>query len=600
MNAILAALSLLVCACVVMFVPTYGASAVAVCALLSVVVGLVITRLETEKEFLLQVFVAALLVRIVVGTSIFTLNLQEFFGGDAFTYDYLGAMQVKVWEGELHYSMFQSIMGPFLTRNWGMLYVVGGIYAVIGKNMLAVQFVNAVFGAATAPVIFLCARHIFRNSRVARLSTFFVAFYPSLVLWSSQGLKDGLLVFLLALSMLATLKLGEKLSIKNFVVLVASLLGIMSLRFYIFYMVVVAAGGAFLIGMKTLTATSLARQFIVIVAVGLALTYMGILRSAGSQLEIYGNLEALQRSRADLANSAQSGFGKDVDVSTTSGALSAIPIGMIYLLFAPFPWQLASLRQSITLPEMLLWWASFPLLVMGLWFTLKYRLRQALPILVFTSMLTLAYSVFQGNVGTAYRQRSQLLVFYFMFVSVGYVLIKERREDNRQKAATTKMQEVQQVAQHRRVAAQAQESREQSALVKRQQRELEAVRALKVGEQPTVKEEWTLEIRRRTEQPRLVHLHEELRAELRACFMTHPAATEADFERCWPSLRDEVFKQHAFRVLAASSPRMRYLLPANGTKGTNGNGANGNGNRLAGAEGVRALVAPDNDSSSKG
>ena len=43
-------------------------------------------------------------------------------------------------------------------------------------------------------------------------------------------------------------------------------------------------------------------------------------------------------------------------------------------------------------------------------------------------MLTLAYSVFQGNVGTAYRQRSQLLVFYFIFVAVGAVLVKEKRE----------------------------------------------------------------------------------------------------------------------------------------------------------------------------
>jgi hypothetical protein len=104
---------------------------------------------------------------------------------------------------------------------------------------------------------------------------------------------------------------------------------------------------------------------------------------------------------------------------------------MAYLLFAPFPWQLASLRQSITLPEMLAWWAAFPLLVMGIWFTVKYRLRQALPILLFTTMLTLAYSIFQGNVGTAYRQRSQILVFYFIFVAVGAVLVMERRENRK-------------------------------------------------------------------------------------------------------------------------------------------------------------------------
>jgi len=32
-------------------------------------------------------------------------------------------------------------------------------------------------------------------------------------------------------------------------------------------------------------------------------------------------------------------------------------------------------------------------------------------------------------VGTAYRQRSQILVFYFIFVAVGAVLFKERQED---------------------------------------------------------------------------------------------------------------------------------------------------------------------------
>jgi len=52
--------------------------------------------------------------------------------------------------------------------------------------------------------------------------------------------------------------------------------------------------------------------------------------------------------------------------------------------------------------------------------------------LIFTVMLTLSYSVFQGNVGTAYRQRAQLLVFYFIFVAVGLVLILEKRAERKQ------------------------------------------------------------------------------------------------------------------------------------------------------------------------
>jgi putative Ca2+/H+ antiporter (TMEM165/GDT1 family) len=89
---------------------------------------------------------------------------------------------------------------------------------------------------------------------------------------------------------------------------------------------------------------------------------------------------------------------------------------------------------------MLVWWASFPLLVLGLWYALRHRLRQVSPIVIFTTMLTLAYSVFQGNVGTAYRQRSQLLVFYFIFVAVGAILVKERQEDKRRQQQLAKQE----------------------------------------------------------------------------------------------------------------------------------------------------------------
>ncbi|HEV7890990.1 MAG TPA: hypothetical protein VGP08_10135, partial [Pyrinomonadaceae bacterium] len=283
--------------------------------------------------------------------------------------------------------------------------------------------------AATAPVIYLCAHHIFRNIRVAKVAAFAVAFYPSLVLWSSQGLKDGPIVFLLALAMLATLRLGERVSALHIGTLLLAMFAIFSLRFYVFYMVAAAVTGAFVIGMRPVASQSLVRQLAIVFTLGLGLTYMGVLRSAGSQVETFGTLKAIETSRRDLSQRANSGFGQDVDVSTATGALTAVPLGMTYLLFAPFPWQLASLRQLITLPEMVAWWGSFPLLVLGVWFTVSYRLRQALPILIFTSMLTLAYSIFQGNVGTAYRQRSQILVFYFIFVAVGAVLFKERREE---------------------------------------------------------------------------------------------------------------------------------------------------------------------------
>ena len=450
MRAIIAILTLFLVVAILLFVPTlaapyeatYGkvtifecAKALGVCAAAALAAGVLITRNREHGSYLLKLFMLALIVRVVVGTAIFVFNGQLFFGGDASTYDDVGNLQLLAWQGDNYARMIVDYYVGSYYYGWGMVYLVGAIYGIVGRNMLAVQYFNAVLGAATAPVIFLSAYEIFKNRRVASVAAIAVGFYPSLVLWSSQGLKDAPIVFFLSLSILATLKLGQKLSVVYFIVLVASQFGVLAFRFYVFYMLLAAISGAFLIGMREITAQSMVRQFTVVVLLGVSLTYIGVTRYATVQIEQFANLERVQVSRQDAATSAESGFAKDVDVSTTSGALSTIPTGIVYLLFAPFPWQFGSLRQSLTLPEMIVWWAAFPLLILGLWFSLKHRLRQISPILLFTSMLTLAYSVYQGNVGTAYRQRSQLLVFYFIFVAVGAVLLKEKREERRKQAA---------------------------------------------------------------------------------------------------------------------------------------------------------------------
>ncbi len=434
MNGVLAALALIVFVGVIVVVPDHSgaAAALVICAVIAVPASLAIFKVKLEKQFLFQLFIAGLLIRMVVGTVINVLELQDFFGGDALTYDFVGLALLKAWAGDQYYAgLVKTFQGQFGSGAMGMIYIIATVYTFIGRNMLAVQFINAVLGAATAPVIFLIAHSIFGNLRVSRIAAFFVAFFPSLVLWSSQGLKDGPIVFMLALSVLLTLRLGEKFDLRNALLLAMVLATLTTFRFYLFFMVVAAIVGAFTIGLREFTVIGFVRQLLIVVALGLALTYVGVIQTANMQFGYYGDLNVVQGGRLYLATSAESGFGKDVDVSTASGAIQAVPTGIVYLLFAPFPWQLESLRQSITLPEMLVWWAAFPFLVLGFWFTFRYRLRQSFVIFIFTTMLTLAYSIFQGNVGTAYRQRAQILVFYFIFVAVGIVLLREKWEERR-------------------------------------------------------------------------------------------------------------------------------------------------------------------------
>ena len=411
-------------------VPEVLASGIVVLVLGMLTIGL-IRQYSTDVNFNTKVFLVGLGLRLILGAFIYSMDLREFFGGDALTYHFKGLTLLEYWLGDVpagseELARATSTASP----GWGMTYLVGAIYYIFGENFPAAQSFCAVLGAATAPLAYSCAERIFGNNRVARLSAIAVAVFPSFIIWSGQLMKDGLIIFLLVLSIVIVHSLQERFSYLGVVVLVLALGGIITLRFYIFYMVAVAVAGSFVIGMSG-SNTSIFRRAAALVLMGVSLTYLGVIRTATTDFERFADFDRLQSSRSDLARRADSGFGEDIDVSTTSGAITAIPIGFVYLMLAPFPWTMTSLRQSITLPEVLLWWGLIPFGLWGIWYAIKHRLRAALPILLFSGMLTLVYSIFQGNVGTAYRQRTQIQVFLFMFIAVGWVLWQERREDKK-------------------------------------------------------------------------------------------------------------------------------------------------------------------------
>ena len=439
MNSLIIGTLLAICVALVWLMPGDAPGALVLCALVSIPTVLILARTDDERTFLLRLFFVGLMVRIMLAAVINMGHMEDFFGGDAHTYDIFGQSLLQGLHGDkYHMEKYQSFVASGAGA-WGMLYLVAGIYEAVGRNLLAVQLVNASIGAATGIVVYQTAMVLFSNKRVAKLAALLVTFFPSLILWSSQALKDGLIILALAISILATLRLMEKITFGWVCVITVSLLTLLSLRFYIFYMMTAAVAGSFFLGMKTLSAQGFIQRFLAVTVIGMAFTWFGVLQYAGTQFDRFANLKQIQMSRQDQAE-ADSGFGKDVDISTTEGALTVIPLGTMYLLLAPFPWQFQTLRQSITLPEMIVWWFSFPLLVLGMWYSIKHRLRQVSPIVIFTTMLTLVYSIFQGNVGTAYRQRSQLLVFYFIFVAVGAIIMKERAENRRLQAQMAKQE----------------------------------------------------------------------------------------------------------------------------------------------------------------
>ena len=405
---------------------------------LAIVVGVIpaavcfwiILRSRTpDQRFLARVFIAALAVRYLLAYVIYSRHLQQFLGADADTYDAFGNALLQSWRGlvdpNAHWLLKYTTSG---TSGFGMYYFVAGIYYVIGQNPLAIQLINCAIGAGVCIAGYKIAMMVYPNERVARTAAIMTAFSPSLILWTSQGLKDGPIMLFLCLCVLYALKIRTKVEIKSFILLLASMLCLYTLRHYAAYIMFTAVtGGLLFTARKKLSPVRMLQGAVLVIIIGVTFSYFG----AGEVAKNTIDFKNIQNARVWGAKVSNSGFGGDVDITDPEAAIEYLPLGILYVLLSPFPWMINNLRQLITLPELIAWWCLMPMMGRGYWFALRNRLRESFVICTLVLGLTLVFALYQSNAGTAYRHRSQLYVFFFIFICIGLELRRSAKIEKR-------------------------------------------------------------------------------------------------------------------------------------------------------------------------
>jgi hypothetical protein len=160
----------------------------------------------------------------------------------------------------------------------------------------------------------------------------------------------------------------------------------------------------------------------VIVAMLLISAFMGVYQRFGFGSEVIEGegLATVNEMRGELAE-GDSAYAVDVEIETPLKAIAYLPKGLGYFLLAPTPWQISNLRQALTFPEMILWYALIPSIWRGVRYALKFHFRPAVILLFLGTTITVAYAMVESNLGTAYRHRAQVLVIYLIFAAIGLV-----------------------------------------------------------------------------------------------------------------------------------------------------------------------------------
>lgn len=125
-----------------------GAVAVLFTTFWSLIVLYVIqSKFKKESDMLSQIFLGALLARLVFGLIVHLTDLRAFFGGDAITYDALGYRLVEIFYGASTNDIV-SYRAMNMASGWGMNYLTAFVYFFTGRNPFAAQSFCAVIGAA--------------------------------------------------------------------------------------------------------------------------------------------------------------------------------------------------------------------------------------------------------------------------------------------------------------------------------------------------------------------------------------------------------------------------------------------------------------------
>jgi hypothetical protein len=368
-----------------------------------------------DRHLVMRIMVAGLLLRLGLTLVIHYTLPVWFFAPDQQTYQEVGIQTLRYHRG------LEGI--PWQLQNTlelGYFYWNAFLFLIFGYAPLAPKLVNAFVGTASAVFCYRLAGEL-AGRGPALLAVMLTMFFPSLVLWSTQNLRDPIVLLLTLALFLSVVRVRTRPSGRAFFGVVLSLGLLLLFRDYIAAMALFGLVGSSFI--------SKARGLPVNLLLGAVLFGLAIVVyqqfGLGSRWVESASFEALSQQRSSLAIGGTA-FRPNVDISTPLRGLQFFPVGLAFFLFSPFPWQVGSTLTLMTLPEQLVWYALMPMVVAGGLYLVRERYHAFGPILVFLALTTSIYALVEGNAGTAYRHRAQVLVFFLILASVGLVLRQAR------------------------------------------------------------------------------------------------------------------------------------------------------------------------------
>jgi hypothetical protein len=386
-----------------------------------------LTRAHRETvRFQVRLFLVAFVARFLCSVAIYQGGLVDVIKDEDASGWAVGLAYQETWmkEGKSLLDLPELFAQAYRFQNRGFYHLLGCyFFATFLPSRLAAAAFNGFAGSLTAVVIYRISRSLFGES-TARKAGWLTCFYPAVIIWSAQTVKEPVVILLESVALYGAVCLRQRgLSGRHTVLTVAAVVLLIPFRFYAAFIGMVTAAVALTLPRLQQSRRAGARPGIWLAALPcLALAYWMLQKDV--QAERY-NIEYIENVRNYAARTQGSGVEVGFSLDNPFGMAASTVIGAVHLLFAPFPWQLAggSLRMFLVGPEVLLWyWLFLAAIAPGMRYVFQRRLDDLLPVFLFLIPLAFLYCLLFSNVGLVYRQRAQLMPWLLVFAAVGLEL----------------------------------------------------------------------------------------------------------------------------------------------------------------------------------
>lgn len=414
--------------------------------LLGIMLGLLIisTFAPDDFNFLLKFFLIGLAARVFLSLFFYILSFiitdhispGFIFSDDGWCYSEQGWEIHKLAERGVKITRENYLTNPNFRVMSGNLtvydYFASFIYSITGYSPVSLFFINCVAGSITAIFTYLIARELF-SKHVARISSIFAFLWPSFILWSTQNIKEPVMAMFFCI-LLWTIFYMSRHPSPGFLLLSIVSIAVLFKVGYPYLVIVFAA--IFFTALFLFLEHMFKNRFVTILVLYILFTAAAPFfknqvlpqiseRGAYDIIKYKSIFEFLGYHRTVRA-AGRLQFLKNADISSTGKVLGFIPIGLLYAIFAPFPWQLGSILQVLAAPETIIFYLLIPFTLRGIVFSYKRRIKQSLLLLSIISSILIFLALVESNSGTLFRHRFVAFNLLFIFTAAGISLKKKK------------------------------------------------------------------------------------------------------------------------------------------------------------------------------